>query len=50
MNRLFREVPADICGNCGDYYLDESTTDRVLLMAEEAVKRNVEVEILRFAA
>lgn len=47
---IIKDVPAEVCDNCGEYYLDENTTDRVLLMAEEAVKKNAEVEILRFAA
>ena len=47
---IIKDVPAEVCDNCGEYYLDEDTTDRVLLMAEEAVKKNAEVEILRFAA
>lgn len=47
---IIKEVPAEICDNCREYYLDENTTDRGLLMAEAAVEKNVEVEILRFAA
>lgn len=47
---IIKEVPADVCDNCGEYYLNEKITDQVLLMAEEAVKKNAEVEILRFAA
>ena len=31
-------------------HLNDEITERVLSMAEEAVKKNVEVEILRFAA
>ncbi len=47
---IIKEVPAELCNNCGEYYLDENITDQVLSMAEEAVKKNAEVEILRFAA
>ncbi len=47
---IIKNVPADICENCGEYYLDEKTTDFILLLAEEAVKKGAEVEILRFAA
>jgi YgiT-type zinc finger domain-containing protein len=47
---LIKEAPAEICDDCGEYYLDESTTDRVALIAEEAVRRKAEVEIVRFAA
>ncbi|MBF0228178.1 MAG: type II toxin-antitoxin system MqsA family antitoxin [Desulfamplus sp.] len=49
-NIIIKNVPADVCENCGEYYLDENTTDFILNLAEEAVKKGVEVEILRFAA
>jgi YgiT-type zinc finger domain-containing protein len=47
---IFKQVPADVCKNCGEYYLSREVTDQVLSQAEEAVKKGVEVEILRFAA
>ena len=47
---LIREVPAEICNNCGEYYLSEETTENILLKAENAVKNNAELEILRYAA
>jgi YgiT-type zinc finger domain-containing protein len=47
---IIKAVPAEICENCGEYYLDENTTRQVLSMAEEAVKNRAEVEILSFAA
>lgn len=47
---VIKEVPADVCRQCGEYYLDEPTTERVMAMAEEAVKHHAEVEILRYAA
>ncbi len=47
---IIKNVPAEICENCGEYYLDENTTKQVLSMAEEAVKNRAEVEILSFAA
>ena len=47
---ILKGVPADICHNCGEYYLSEDITRRVLSAAEEAVAKGAEVEILRFAA
>ena len=47
---IIREVPAQVCGNCGEYWLDEATSERVLGQAEDAVARNAEVEIVRYAA
>ena len=47
---IFKEVPADICKNCGEYYLSEEITGKLLERAEEAVKKGTEVEILKYAA
>ena len=47
---LLRDVPAEVCDNCGEYYLSEETTRRVLALAEDAVRRGTEIEILRYAA
>lgn len=47
---VFKEVPAEVCENCGEYYLTEEITVKLMMRAEEAVKKNTEVEILKFAA
>lgn len=47
---IFKEVPADVCKNCGEYYLSEDVTGKLLERAEDAVKKGTEVEILKFAA
>lgn len=47
---ILKDVPADVCENCGEYYLSEAVTAEVYARAEQAVKRGAEVEILRFAA
>ena len=47
---VLKGVPAEVCGNCGEYYLSEEVTGIVLARAEEAVRRGAEVEILRYAA
>lgn len=47
---LFRGVPAEVCDNCGEYYLSEELTDKLLTRAEAAVKSGAEIEILRYAA
>jgi len=47
---VIKDVPADVCQNCGEYYLTEELTEKVMAMAEEAVQHNVEIEVLRFAA
>lgn len=47
---VIKNVPADICDTCGEYYLSEENTRRVLALAEAAVAQCAEVEVLRFAA
>ena len=47
---VLKDVPADVCDNCGEYYLSEEMTARVMAIAEEAARKNTGVEIIRFAA
>lgn len=47
---IIKNVPGDVCDNCGEYYLSEEVTGRVLAVAEEAVSRGAEVEIIRYRA
>ena len=47
---VFKGVPADICGNCGEYYLDDAVADRLLVRAEAAISHGTEVAIERYAA
>jgi YgiT-type zinc finger domain-containing protein len=47
---IVRDVPAAVCQNCGEYYLDEAVAKKLYQQGEEAVRRHAEVEILRYAA
>ena len=47
---IIKEVPADVCENCGEYFLSEKVTQKLMERADEAAKKGAEVEILRFAA
>ncbi len=47
---VIRDVPADICEDCGEYYLSEPVAKRIYADADATVQRHVEVEILRYAA
>lgn len=46
---VFREVPAEVCENCGEAFHAEAVTAALLRQAEEAVKAGVEVGVRRFA-
>jgi len=45
---VFKEVPAQICDNCGEKYIDEATTKELLGKAREIVKNGVEVDIRKY--
>jgi YgiT-type zinc finger domain-containing protein len=45
-----KDVPAMVCGNCGEEYLDAATTEQVLRMADEAAASGVQVDIRAFRA
>jgi len=47
---VIKDVPAEICENCGEYYLGETVTEKVQNLAEQAVQHGVEIEVLRYAA
>jgi len=40
-------VPADVCNNCGEYYLSTEITTKVLKKAEEAFNKGVEIEVIK---
>jgi len=47
---VVKAVPAQICDNCGEYYLDEDVAKRVLQMADAAARSGAELEVRRYAA
>lgn len=47
---VFKNVPAQLCDNCGEAYVDESTAQSLLEQASAAADTGVEVEVLSYAA
>jgi YgiT-type zinc finger domain-containing protein len=47
---VIRDVPADICDNCGEQFFDAEVTDRLLDIAEEATRAGVFVDVRRYVA
>jgi len=45
-----KQVPAHVCDNCGEDYVDEQTTRRLIDLAEEAAAAGVTVDIRTFHA
>ncbi|WP_242037782.1 YgiT-type zinc finger protein [Tolypothrix sp. FACHB-123] len=50
MYYCLKKVPAEICDNCGEYYLSDAVTEQVLQKAESAINNGAELEIIRYAA
>ena len=46
---IIKDTPAEVCRNCGEYYLSEEATAHVHELAEEAVRHGAEIEVLRYA-
>ena len=42
---VFRNVPANICDNCGEYYLDEITSEMLYNQAESAMQNGAVFEL-----
>ncbi|HET7315576.1 type II toxin-antitoxin system MqsA family antitoxin [Salinisphaera sp.] len=47
---VLKNVPADVCDNCGEYYLSEQIANKTFETADAAVRQGAEVEVVRFAA
>jgi len=47
---VFKKVPARVCANCGEAYLDDSTSAQLLQTAEEAAHSGVLVDVREFTA
>ena len=47
---VFKEVPADVCGNCGEAFHSEEVTRALLAQAEEAAHAGVERDVRAYAA
>jgi YgiT-type zinc finger domain-containing protein len=47
---VIKDVPGRVCDDCGEYWLDESVTETVSRMADEAARRGQELQLLKFGA
>jgi len=45
---VFKDVPAHICDNCGEKYIDKSITKELLKKAREIVKSGVEIDVRKY--
>jgi YgiT-type zinc finger domain-containing protein len=47
---VIKDVPAQICDNCGHYYLSDIITKEVLALAQESMSKGIEIEVIRLKA
>ncbi len=47
---VFKNVPAQICSNCGEEYVSSEINRAILSRAREESGRGITLEMLRFAA
>lgn len=49
MTLVFKGVPAQVCRNCGEAYVGQVTTRKLLQDAEKAAGSGVQVDVRKFA-
>ena len=47
---VFKDVPAQICPNCGEDYVDDAVADSLLKSADAMAAAGTQVEIRRYPA
>ena len=47
---VMKSVPAEVCETCGEEYVDEKTTQKLLAEAERAARSGVQLEIRTYQA
>jgi YgiT-type zinc finger domain-containing protein len=48
MRLVFREVPAQVCPNCGEEYVDEKIMSQLLQQAEDAMSVGSQVDVRQY--
>jgi YgiT-type zinc finger domain-containing protein len=47
---VFKDVPAQVCDNCGEEYVSDAINSNLLQTARSVLKRKVSLEMLKYAA
>ncbi|MBN1781146.1 type II toxin-antitoxin system MqsA family antitoxin [bacterium] len=47
---IFKGVPAEVCENCGEEYISSEVNGQLLKRSNDALERNVSLELLQYAA
>ncbi|NMC83380.1 MAG: type II toxin-antitoxin system MqsA family antitoxin [Armatimonadetes bacterium] len=48
LTMVVRGVPARVCPNCGEAYVDDLVASGLLLMAEEVAQSGVSIDVRRY--
>ncbi len=47
---VVRSVPAAVCGNCGEEYVDEQTSIGLLDLVDQVARAGIQIEIREYVA
>ena len=47
---VIKQVPAEVCDNCGEAFVDEEVGRKVHKIAESELKKGIEIEVIHYAA
>jgi YgiT-type zinc finger domain-containing protein len=47
---VFKGVPASVCASCGEEYVEDKITAKLLKAAEDAARAGIQVEIREYSA
>ena len=50
MTLVFKGVPAEVCGNCGEAYVSAEFSRQLIESAEEASRSGVQVDVREFVS
>jgi YgiT-type zinc finger domain-containing protein len=50
MTLVIKGVPARVCDNCGEEYVDERVTEQLLATADQAAQAGVQVDVRQYVA
>ena len=46
---VVRDVPASVCGQCGENWIDDKTASRLERLTSDARKKHLQVEVAAFS-
>ena len=47
---IIKDIPAEVCTQCGEAYFDEKTTHEILRTSNDAFSKGAELEVIKMKA